>query len=60
MRIEDEFNALLYLGRPSSMTTDTFPARLCRDPQFVNARLQRLARFGPPVEVDKSKKACGM
>jgi hypothetical protein len=61
MPIENEFDALLYLGPPSSMTMNaTLPAALCQDSQFVNTRLQRLARFGPPVEVERFKKACGM
>jgi hypothetical protein len=60
MPIENEFDALLYLGPPSSMTNATIPAALCQDSQFVNTRLQRLGRFGPPVEVDRFKKACGM
>jgi hypothetical protein len=60
MRMEDEFNALLYLGPPSSMTNTTIPAALCHDSQYVNTRLRRLARFGPPVEVENFKKACGM
>jgi hypothetical protein len=60
MRMEDEFNALLYLGPRSSMATVTIPAALCHDSQFVNIRLQRLARVGPPVEVENFKKACGM
>jgi hypothetical protein len=59
MPIENEFDALLYLGPPSSMTSTTIPAALCQDSQFVNTRLQRLARFGPPGEVDRFKKACG-
>ena len=60
MPIENEFDALLYLGPPSSMTNATIPAALCHDSQFVNARLQRLARFRPHVEVDRFKKGCGM
>jgi hypothetical protein len=60
MRMEDEFDALLYLGPPASMTTITIPAALCRDAQFVNTRVQRLARFGPPMELENFKKACGM
>jgi hypothetical protein len=60
MPMENEFDALLYLGPPSLMTNATIPAALCQDSQFVNTRLQRLARFGPPVEVDRFKKACGM
>jgi len=60
MPMENEFDALLYLGPPSSMTNATIPAALCQDSRFVNTRLQRLGRFGPPVEVDRFKKACGM
>ncbi len=60
MGMEDQFNALLYLGPPSSMTTVTVPAALCQDSEFVKNRLQRLMRAGPPVEVENFKKACGL
>jgi hypothetical protein len=60
MRMEDQFNALLYLGPPSSFTNATVPQALCQDPQFAKSRLERLARFGPPVEVDNFKRACGL
>ena len=60
MRMEDQFNALLYLGPPSSMTTVTVPAVLCQDSEFVKNRLQRLMRAGPSVEVENFKKACGL
>ena len=58
MRMEEQFDALLYLGPPSSMTTITVPAALCADAEFVKRRLQRLARFAPPVEVENFRKAC--
>ena len=58
--MEDQFNALLYLGPPSSFTNATVPPALCQDPQFAKSRLERLARFGPPLEVDNFKKACGL
>ena len=60
MRMEDQFNALLYLGAPSSMTDEPMPAALCQDAQFVKTRLERLALFAPPVEVENFKKACGL
>ena len=60
MRMEEQFDALLYLGPPSSLTTATLPAALCQDQQFVRSRLERLARFSPPVEVENLKKACGL
>ena len=60
MRMEDQFDALLYLGPPASMTTTTVSAALCADTDFVRRRLERLTRFGPPVEVQNLKKACGL
>ena len=60
MRMEDQFDALLYLGPPASMTTVAVPAALCADADFVGRRLERLTRFGPPVEVQNFRKACGL
>jgi hypothetical protein len=60
MRMEDQFNALLYLGPPSSMTDTPMPVALCQDARFVKTRLERLALFAPPFEVDNFKKACGL
>jgi hypothetical protein len=60
MRMEDQFDALLYLGPNASMTTSTIPAALCADTDFVRRRLERLTQFGPPVEVQNFKKACGL
>jgi hypothetical protein len=60
MRMEDQFDALLYLGPPASMTNETVPRAVCQDSQFVSTRLQRLALAAPPIEVDNFKKACGL
>ena len=60
MRMEEQFDALLYLGPPSAMTNATIPAAVCRDAEFISRRLQRLERFAPPVEVENLKKACGL
>jgi len=60
MRMQDEFDALLYLGPPASMTTISVPAALCTDTAFVKRHLERLSRFGPPPEVQSFKKACGL
>ena len=43
LRMEDEFDALLYLGPPGSMTKSPFPAALCRDEKYMRMRLSRLA-----------------
>ncbi len=60
MRMEDQFDALLYLGPAASLTYGTTPAELCQDSRFVETRLQRLALFAPPIEVDNFKRACGL
>jgi len=60
MHMEDQFDALLYLGPPSSMTDAPMPVALCRDAQLVNNRLVRLTLFAPPFEVENFKKACGL
>ncbi len=60
MRMEDQFDALLYLGPPASMTTTTVPTALCADADFVRRRLERLTRFGPPIEVQNFRKRCGL
>lgn len=59
MRMEEQFDAFLYLGPPGSMTTTSVPRGLCADADFVKRRIDRLTRFGPPAEVENFKRACG-
>ena len=58
MRMEDQFDALLYLGPPSSITTSQFPVTLCADAAYMNMRLERLAAYGPKVEADRLRQRC--
>jgi hypothetical protein len=58
--MEDQFDAVLYLGPPASFTHAAIPPALCRDAGFVAARLRRLVQFAPPIEVDRLKRACGL
>jgi hypothetical protein len=60
MRMEEQFDAFLYLGPPASMAAAAVPAALCHDVGFVKRRLERLQRFGPPIEVQNFRKACGL
>ena len=60
MRMEDQFDSLLYLGPPALMTTAPVPSALCQDADFVKRRVERLSRFGPAVEVQNFKRACGL
>jgi hypothetical protein len=60
MKMEDQFDAILYVGPPASMTTASVPSALCQDASFVKRRLERLVRFSPPPEVARFKTACGL
>ena len=60
MRMEDQFDAFLYLGPPEAITTTPVPASLCKDADFLKRRIDRLTRFGPPVEVENFRKGCGL
>jgi hypothetical protein len=60
LRMEDQFDGLLYLGPPVAMTTTSVPMSLCKDADFVKRRVDRLTRFGPPIEVQNFRKACGL
>jgi hypothetical protein len=58
LRMEDQFDALLYLGPPSSITTAQLPAALCADAAYMKMRLARLEAYGPKGEVDRLTKYC--
>lgn len=49
VRMEDQFDAVLYLGPASSMTTSRLPAELCRDSDYLKMRLERLALEHPAI-----------
>ena len=41
--MEEKFDAILYLGPPSAMTTSALPRALCSDAGYMETRLVRLA-----------------
>jgi hypothetical protein len=47
LRMEDEFDAMLYLGPTTSLTMSRLPASLCADKDYVKMRLARLALTVP-------------
>lgn len=60
MRMEDEFDALLYLGRPGSITYAPLSAMLCHDANYLKTRLWRLALTpGNDEEIGRIQKQCG-
>jgi hypothetical protein len=48
VKMEDQFDAVLYLGPPSKMTMSQLPSSLCTDPEYMKMRLGRLALVPPP------------
>ena len=48
VRIEEQFDAILYLGPPSSMTASRLAPTLCSDPAYMEMRLWRLSLLPPP------------
>jgi hypothetical protein len=46
LHIQDEFDALLYLGPLSSITISNMPPALCNDDAYMEVRTQRMALVG--------------
>jgi hypothetical protein len=48
-RYEDQIDAVLYLGSPTTMTTSMLPAALCADERYLSMRVARMQLDpGPP------------
>jgi hypothetical protein len=62
LRMEDEFEALLYLGPPSSMTTAPLPPARCLDSGYMDMRMRRMSIFpgppGAPSPIEQLKRYC--
>jgi hypothetical protein len=48
VRVEDQVDAILYLGPPSTMTAAGLAPALCSDREYMEMRLSRLALLPPP------------
>jgi hypothetical protein len=48
VRMDEQSDAILYLGPPSSMTTSKLSPALCSDPVYMEMRLRRLGLIPPP------------
>lgn len=48
VRMEEQFDAILYLGSPLSLTTSKLPRALCSDHDYMEMRLQRLSLVASP------------
>jgi hypothetical protein len=58
-RMEDQFDAILYLGPPSSITIAQLPRALCADASYMAMRLHRLTLMpGGQGQIDTLKSYC--
>jgi len=48
VRVDEQFDAILYLGPPSSMTASRLEPALCSDRAYIEMRLFRLNLISPP------------
>lgn len=63
VRAEDQVDAIVYLGQPSSMTVSKLAPVLCSDRAYMEMRLSRLALVPPPpgatfIPADQLKDYC--
>jgi len=58
-RLEDQVDAILYVGPKSGRTSAPISPALCADPTYIKMRLERIARVGlPQGEADRVKRDC--
>lgn len=57
-RMEDQFDAVLYLGPKAALTQSRLPPALCADAAYMKMRLGRIAELGPPPEVGRLETYC--
>jgi hypothetical protein len=53
LRLQDQFDAMLYLGPAGAMTMSHLPDSLCADQDYVKMRLARMALDHPRVRQDR-------
>jgi hypothetical protein len=57
--IEEQLDAVLYLGPKARLRSIVVPARACSGPGFLEERLRRIALTGiPPFEAERVKAVC--
>jgi hypothetical protein len=61
LRMEEQFDAVLYLGPSTAMTNARPSPGLCADPIYVQTRLARMTLVRlPPVEIDRLRDLCSL
>jgi hypothetical protein len=57
-RMEDQFDAVLYLGPRSAITFERLPPALCADAVYLRMRRDRLTALNQRAEADQFERAC--
>lgn len=59
LAIQDQFDAVLYLGPQATLTTTTPSGARCSEPGYLEERLRRIALTGiPPFEAERARQLC--
>jgi len=59
--MEEQIDAVLYLGPASTRRLAPLPASICADRAYVDVHLRRMALAGlPPSEAARLKELCGL
>jgi hypothetical protein len=59
LRMEDQFDAVLYLGPPSTLTSSSLSSTICQDEEYIRTLLTRMAVARlPQSETDRLKEMC--
>ena len=56
--MQDQFDALLYLGPPEGITFAQLPRALCTDKRYMDTRLSRMAIAALATQTERLKDIC--
>jgi len=59
LAMEEQFDAVLYLGSQVSSAGAELPRELCADADYMKMRLERMALLGRQNDIDTLKRQCG-
>ncbi|HZR22433.1 MAG TPA: hypothetical protein VFA59_02525 [Vicinamibacterales bacterium] len=61
MPMQEQFDAVLYLGPKSTLRERQLSAEVCSDREYIETHLQRMALAAlPPFELDRVRALCGL
>jgi hypothetical protein len=56
--MEEQFDALLYVGAPSDITMSHLSKALCRDRDYISMRIERMTWAGMQRQIDRLQQYC--